>query len=260
MTRHQTPPRPRAIVLLAGVALLASLVAAPVAVANGVITLYVGPGGGSGPCDDPVYGDIQAAVDHAASGDTVHICAATYNLSATVMVPQVALFFEGDGASTTYIDGGSAHRLFSSSGDNTALTFSGLTLRDGATPATFTAYGGAIFGGGIVTVTNSTFANNTTGKLGGGGGAIFVAGIANVTDSTFTGNSTGPVGGGGAIFATKGANVTGSTFTDNAAGTSDGGAIAAFRIGEPGVSNVDVADSTFTTNSAAGGDGGAIYA
>ena len=265
MTRRRTSSRPRAIALLAGIALLASLVAAPAAVlADAPTTLFVAPDGDpshtGADCATAKHSDIASAVAQAFSGDTIHVCTGVYVLASTVMVSQVALFFEGDGASATIVDGGSAHRLFSAAGDNTALTFTGLTLRNGRTPSKSTAYGGAIFGGGIVTVVDSTFTNNSTGPLGGGGGAIFVAGIANVTDSIFTDNGTGPVGGGGAIFATKGATVIGSTFTGNTAGTSDGGAIAAYRIGEPGVSNVDVTDSTFTANAATGGDGGAIYA
>ena len=86
MTRHQTPARPRAIALLAGVALLASLVAAPVVVANGVTTRYVGPGGGTGGCLTPTYGTIADAVSAASTGDTIHTCADTYNLTAPITI------------------------------------------------------------------------------------------------------------------------------------------------------------------------------
>ncbi len=144
MTRHQTPSRPRAIALLAGVALLASLVAAPVAVANGVTTRYVGPGGGTGGCLTPTYGTIADAVSAASTGGTIHTCADTYNLTAPVTIGQALLTFEGDGAATTMVDGGSAHGLFASSGDAMALSFSGLTLRNARYGHVAGDFGGAI--------------------------------------------------------------------------------------------------------------------
>lgn len=96
-------PRARGVIsLLAGFALLASLAAAPMV--RAASTLYVGPGGGSGACASPAYSAIQAGVNAAIAGDTIHVCAATYNLVAAISVP-VNLTFEGDGAVSTIIDG-----------------------------------------------------------------------------------------------------------------------------------------------------------
>src|SRR5262249_44238289 len=113
----------------------------------------------------------------------------------------------------------------------------------------FTANGTGIAGGGMVTVTDCSFAGNTAmssggaintgGSLtaanctfsgnsaGGNGGALFVAGPTAGSKRTFVGNSAGSNGAGGAIDATasNGLTVINSTFSGNAAGM--GGAIRA---------------------------------
>ncbi len=128
-----------------------------------------------------------------------------------------------------------------------ALTFQNVTVT-GGTATTSPGIGGAIFTGGVVTVTNSTFTNNTADGIGGG--AIFADGAAvTVTNSTFTGN-TAPGDAGGAVFAFGVVTVTNSTFTNNTAAGS--GAI----FDEGGA--VTVTNSTFTGNTAPGGTGGAI--
>ena len=188
------------------------------------------------------------------AGDTVHLCAGTYALSATVTVA-VDLTIAGDGASTTIVDGGSSVGLFVSSG---SLTVSDLTLQNGTrfnggaiaafiakvTNSTFTANNATNDGGAVaavsVTVTNSTFtANNATVD----GGAI-IANVASVTNSTFSANSA--ANGGGAIDAFI-ASAANSTFSANSAGV--GGAINA--------TSATAANSTFSANSAGVG-GGAI--
>ena len=118
--------------------------------------------------------------------------------------------------------------------------------------------GAAINNDGAATVTNSTFSSNTAGA----GGAISNGDSLTVSGSTFTNNSvisnsaTGL--GGGAIYsssnrATAGVNITNSTFTGNMeAGGSGGGGAIRNRDGSMTVTN-----STFTNNSAVKG-GGAV--
>jgi predicted outer membrane repeat protein len=237
---------------------------------------YVGPGGGSGGCAAPVYSTIQGAVDAVPSG-TIHICAGTYSLAATITVSKV-LTFVGDGAGSTIIDGGSSLQLFSISA--TSASFSGLTLENGlasgaggaiyatstgtvsVTNSTFSGNvsthnsGGAIYskGTGTVSVTNSTFSNNACS--GGNGGAIYAKGTVSVTNSTFSGNQANIYG--GAIYATGTGTFssTNSTFSSNQAGIA-GGAIYA-----NGSGTVSVTNSTFSTNSGnqANSYGGAIFA
>ncbi len=220
----------------------------PVAVAGGGSTRYVGS------CGSPTYGTIALAVAAAASGDTIHICGGaamspvTYSLSATVTVTQGSLMFEGDGASATIVDGGSALQLFASGVGNTALAFNRLTLRNGSSEN-----GGAIGARGSVAVTDSTFTHNTATT--GSGGAIWASGRVTATSAMFNGN-TAPSGSGGAISAVSNVTVdatggTGSTFTGNAAGA-DGGAISA-------AGSVTATRATFSANSATA-SGGAIRA
>jgi predicted outer membrane repeat protein len=125
----------------------------------------------------------------------------------------------------------------------------------------------AMQSGGPVTITDSTFTNNTStaGALNGGG-AVFIRGTngpVTVTGSTFTNNSARS---GGAIFfegnggGVATLSVVGSTFTGNTANGAasvpasdgEGGAIAANLIG-----GVTITGSTFSGNTASL-DGGAI--
>ena len=104
--------------------------------------------------------------------------------------------------------------------------------------------------GGTLTVTNSTFSENSAPDPGGDGGAIYNAGTLLLTNSTFSGNSAGS--GGGAILNSDSMTVSTSTFTDNSAAL-QGGAI---------YNNSDtltVTDSTFISNSATTLQGGAIF-
>ncbi len=103
-----------------------------------------------------------------------------------------------------------------------------------------------------MTVTNSTFANNTS--TGGAGGALANTEQVDVTGSTFNHNVS--QGDGAAILQGEGSpiNVTRSTFTKNASLTGGGGAIW-----DIGSRSLAVTDSKFTFNSALE-NGGAILA
>jgi CSLREA domain-containing protein len=146
------------------------------------------------------------------------------------------------------------------------------------------AHGFAITGGGInsdgtLTVTNSTFSDDSAdgGVLFAGlGGGIYSEGTLTVTNSTFSGNNAqgsdhfGNPGGG--IYSSGTATVTDSTFSDNSA--DEGGAIQAatltvtnstlsgntsiFGGGAIGAQNLTVIGSAFSDNSTQG-QGGAIF-
>jgi len=135
-------------------------------------------------------------------------------------------------------------------------------------------YGAGIINGnpGTITVTHTTFANNTAVHDGGGinsagslivtngifigntaylGGGILVAdGTAIVTNSTFTGNSTSGLAGGAGIMNAGGSavvTVTNSTFNNNYA---DGGGGALFNGG-----TLNLTNSTLLNNTAYVGGG-----
>jgi len=141
--------------------------------------------------------------------------------------------------------------------DNTTVTNS--TFTDNVLLSTATTVpGGAISQVyGAVTVSGSTFTNNSAG--GGPGGAIDLEDLGggaptlSITNSTFSGNIAED--GGAVTFASSLAStssISGSTFTNNSA-TSLAGALDS---GGPGPT-FNVTDSTFTGNSSP--DGGAIH-
>lgn len=161
------------------------------------------------------------------------------------------IFFDGRGVEAS-------KALIHSTG---ALAVSGVTMEN----AVNSGNGGAIYmESGAVTLTNSTFRNNTADK----GGAIYSTGngITVKTEDTgrtrFTGNSAGS---GGAIYydgaSTGVIDLSGATTfggsaasAGNRATTGDGGAIYASS------GTVKVADGVaFSANAADSGNGGAIY-
>ena len=152
-----------------------------------------------------------------------------------------------DGGSLITISGGNSVGVFSV---NAGITFTvrNLTIANGSAPD-----GGGIRSEGTLTVTNSTFSDNSATLFNGGGngGGIWNVGTLTVTNSTFSGNSA-PTDGGG-IWNLGTLTVTNSTFSANSA--RDGGGIA----GE-GDGTVTVTSSTFSGNSASGfSGGGAIW-
>jgi CSLREA domain-containing protein len=118
--------------------------------------------------------------------------------------------------------------------------------------ATEISGGGGIFNEGTLTVTNSTFSDNSTRDgIEGRGGGIDNEGKLTVTNSTFSGNTTiEQLGGGGGIFNDGTLTVTNSTFSGNSA--FDGGGI--YNVSEAGT--VTITNSTFFGNSASNMGGG----
>jgi hypothetical protein len=107
--------------------------------------------------------------------------------------------------------------------------------------------GGGIANFGTMTVTGSTFSQNTADVSGGGGIFNFNPATLTVVDSTFSGNVAG--GGGGAIENYSTLTITDSTLSDNFADYG-GGAI------NSGVGTLTVVDSTLSGNSTRGPGGG----
>ena len=185
---------------------------------------------------------------------------------------------DGSGQTIT-VSGGNTNGLF---GVNLggSLMVSNLTIANGTTnvggaidnngttsvnDVTFTGNsaaeaGGAIFNDGTsLTISNSTFANNTqtvSDVANDGGGAIFTeAGVTTITGSTFSTNTASSNG--GAIYADNTVsvtattlNVTNSTFSQNSASFS-GGAVVTF-----GSATASIKNSTIAGNSASGGSFG----
>jgi hypothetical protein len=234
MVGHR-PRSARALIFVSLVALLGGLIWAPSV--SAAVTLYVAPlptaiGDGSS-CASPGFNTIQAAVNAAVAGDTVHVCSGTHSLSAEVTVP-VLLTFEGDDAATSIVDGSGSVRLINAGGNDIAVT--DMTLQNGRT----LSVGGAIFTTGSLTVTRSIVRNNTAS---GDGGGVFGNPVT-VTDSTFDSNQSNGFFGGALRALVGGVTVTGSTFTNNSITGGFGSAI-----NTPGP--LTVTNSTFTGNNAA---------
>ena len=184
----------------------------------------------------------------------------------TQALPELANYItiQGPGASNLTVQRDSTAPQFSAFAiQGWSINLSGMTITGGSA-----VFGGGILNDGTLTLTNSTFTNNTASGDGGGilndgtltltnstftnntttdsGSAIYNPGTLTVTNSTFTNNTTTGVGSG--IYNSGTLTVTNSTFTNNTA--SDGGGI--FNFG-----TLTVTNSTFTNNTAIGG--GVIY-
>ncbi len=150
---------------------------------------------------------------------------------------------------------------FSGSTDTHPIYNSGtLTVRKCAFSANTSPYGhgGGIYNdGGTLTVSNSTFSDNSARD--GGGGILNSKGVVEVNNCLFSDNTTD--GGGGAIHNYGGRLTVGkSTFSNNSA--SSGGAIYSLAGGWVYPATLTVGGSTFYGNAATGGPtgrGGGIY-
>ncbi len=151
----------------------------------------------------------------------------------------------GLGASSLAISGNNQSGIFMVD-SGTQATISGLTIEDGNTNG-----GGGIFSYGTLTVSNCTFAGNSSS--GDGGGIDNDYGTLTVSNSTFVGNSA--TGAGGGILTGGGggmgkATVINSTFADNSAGE-DGGGIT----NSGGLTYLTAINCTIADNSSAHGGG-----
>ena len=120
----------------------------------------------------------------------------------------------------------------------------------------------SVGGSSTLTVSNSTFTNNTTaGNVNNAGGAICAGNdtnsTINISNSTFT-NNTNQTSPGGALGlrGTGNVTITGSTFTGNSSTQSNPGAGAIF-VASSG--NFSMSNSTLDSNHANNNRGGAIF-
>lgn len=161
------------------------------------------------------------------------------NITLTALLPSIdtKITLNGNGM---YIDGGGARQVFYVTSNGT-FSIDNITIQNG-----ISGLGGGIRNDGVLTVTNSTFSNNT-GRNGGGG--IYNDGLLTVTNSTFTNNVTGQfdTAGGGILNFNGTATVAGTIFSAN----------VAFRGGGIRSDNIlTVSNSTFIDNIALTGGGG----
>jgi chitodextrinase len=154
-----------------------------------------------------------------------------------------------------------------------SLTLNSVTISNGLA-SNGQQGGGGIFNHGTLTITGSTFTNNSapssTGTSGGGinnsgtlslststltgnsaqeGGGVFNQKTATISNDTFSGNNATIFGGGALLNAAGTMTVTGDTFTGNTG--PGGGAI-------DNDTTLNISDSTFNGNTGSTNGGGAI--
>jgi predicted outer membrane repeat protein len=180
------------------------------------------------------------------AANTINLTAGTLNIPSNTTIQGST---SGSGYALTNLvtvaGGGSSNQfsIFTVNSGVTAAGISGLTIDNGYAPS-----GGAIYNSGALTISNTTFLNNSVNSQGG---AIYSrSGSLTILGSTFSTNHSGA--GGAAIFENGGTlTVDYSTFSGNVAGAL-GGAIRG------GSATLAVNNSTFSGNSSAS-SGGAIY-
>ena len=214
---HMAGPRLRA--LLALTLVLAALGLAPTA--TYAATLAVCPSG----C---TYTGIQAAIDAAASGDTITIGAGSYTALLSI---GKNLTLQGARADKTTINGGGGGSVITIA-SNATVAIDGVTVTGGNN----TQFGGGINNAGTLTVSNSTIASNSSTYYGGG---INNAGTLTVSNSTISGNFA--LWGGG-IANTGTVTVSNSTIAGNSANYRGGGIFGQFN------TTLTVSNSTFSNN------------
>ncbi|MGQ0604183.1 MAG: choice-of-anchor Q domain-containing protein, partial [Anaerolineales bacterium] len=177
---------------------------------------------------------IQAAIDRAASGDTIHIAVGTYtsNNDGVVNLSKNLTLFGGWNSDFTAsiglstVDGQATRRgiVINACGNWGASGFvqlQRLLITNGF---------GSVSGGGIyimcagarVDISNSVVSNNRAGDQfssgGGGGGGLYAGGVVTITNSTISGNSL--IGGfsGAGIHNLGKLTIINSTIADNTQG------------------------------------------
>lgn len=176
------------------------------------------------------------------SGDTIHL-ASTLTLTKDVTIDgsslasQITLSGDSDNNGT-----GDVRVIHLNNDALLDVTLDSLTITKGQS-----SEAGAILNEAYLTITNSTFSNNSSS---GYAGAISSYRPLTITNSAFSGNSsTGSGAGGGAILNSSTLTISGSTFSGNTADAGDGSGGAIYTT-SPGTT---ITNSTFSGNSAAAG-------
>ncbi len=152
---------------------------------------------------DSGAGSLRDAIATACPGSTITFANGInlITLTSGELVVNKSLTIQGPGANLLTISGNNASRVFNIAAGNFDVTFSGLTIANGAdVDVGGDGEGGGIFNAstGTVNITSSTLSGNSaSGNLGFGGGiSNRSTGTLNITSSTLSGNSASGGNGG----------------------------------------------------------------
>ena len=205
-------------------------------------------------------GSLRQAIIDAAPGDTINFASSlagqTIALSSQINLEK-DLTIDGAGLTPAVeISGSLALRIFYVT---STVTLKSLLLKEGRDYSG--SNGGAIFNDGNLTVTNSTFINNSTT---GNGGAIYSRSSLNISNSTFVNNSAfsgGAIYMDGGIFTNPDSSRTilNNTFVSNQANAVNGQGGGIFSYGDGDIYGISkaviLANNTFSGNGAHIGGG-----
>ncbi|MEL6341629.1 MAG: MopE-related protein [Myxococcota bacterium] len=202
------------------------------------------------------YSTIQAAIDDAASGDTITVAAGTY--SECIDTGGLNLTLTGAGSSSVTVDGGSCTVDAVIEIDGGTVTISGMTVTDGVATGVYVDGATASFDDMVI---EDSGAYAVSGPLSYGGGMLVENGLVDMTDSIFQDNVSDY---GGAVSLDDGSTFEARdvTFQRNEADVYGGGIYADGDLTGSGIT-IDLDDCTFEDNGFDGlstGNGGAIGA
>lgn len=247
-------PRSRRRILnliLATTASMAVFGASSAFAGDSTTTRYValtGSVGAGTSCASPGYigvPGVQAAMDAASSGDTIHLCAGTWNTADTTtgggfVYYDKTLIVEGEGKNKTIIDG-SGRTLPVLEYDFDSYSTGLLTVRDLTIQNGFAEAPSAINSAGSLTLEDVRIRNNggsisAVGMLQSGGNLI-------IRRSELTGQAAGAEYPTGLVFSVGDTTIEDSTIADNYGDESASAGVAVF--GSEGT-EVNVDSSTFS--------------
>jgi N-acetylneuraminic acid mutarotase len=225
--------------------------------------------------NDNGAGSLRQAIFNASSGDTITFAPSvtTVTLTSGELVIDKNLTITGLGANRLTVQrsppNGPQSRIFRISSSPVTVSISGITISHGflrSGPG-----GGGIFSAGVLTLTDCTISDNSTGELYssilGGGGVMNDHGTMTITGCTIANNSAyqydlnATCEGGGILNDSGSLIITNSTISGNScsafspeplfAGVASGGGIS--NRGDLQITSSTIADNSASGNSAFGG-------
>jgi fibronectin-binding autotransporter adhesin len=192
---------------------------------------------------------IQHAIDSTSKPVTINIAAGIYPENVNIPAKR-SVVIKGAGIGSTIVDAGGEGSVFTA-GPNTAVSFSGITVQNGAG----SSGGGLLLQNGTYTVSNCEVTGNTLAPGNILGAGIWAAGKLTVINSTITNNVLTPNGQGGGIFSSGNLTIINSTISSNGGSTFPGNAGGGIYYSSRPGSTLKIVGTTISGNQAGRGGG-----